>query len=166
MDDDTATTRSSSCMLSTDHARSHLANTSLINSQDRSISIEHQQLLAKLIRMKNQKKKHSLSSAVIKTSVESTSTDVNDVSRQKIKRFKSSHRKIRQVNDRASRFFLSLSVDSRRISQHHSYFHLRIVYQLLATIYLCQQYGQYHNRLLNNYHQATLSIHRRQSSNN
>jgi len=84
------------------HARSYLKTSSLINSNNNSISTQHQQLLSQLIRIENQKKNHlstSTLASLLQTPLQSRSllTDLNDPFQQKIKRFKTSHRKPNHV---------------------------------------------------------------------
>ncbi len=84
------------------HARSYLKTSSLINSNNNSISTQHQQLLSQLIRIENQKKNHlstSTLASLLQTPLQSRSllTNLNDPFQQKIKRFKTSHRKTNHV---------------------------------------------------------------------
>ncbi|CAF1407164.1 unnamed protein product [Adineta ricciae] len=80
------------------HARSHLKTSSLMNSSQNSMPTHHQQLLTQLIRLENHKKNHlsatSLAS-LLQSPIQSRSLsiDPNDSLQQKIKRFKTSHKK-------------------------------------------------------------------------
>jgi len=73
-----------------------------MNSNSNLITTQHQQLLAQLIRIENQKKNHlstSTLASLLQTPIQSRSlsTDPNDPFQQKIKRFKASHRKTNHV---------------------------------------------------------------------
>jgi hypothetical protein len=73
-----------------------------MNSNSNLISTQHQQLLSQLIRIENQKKNHlstSTLTSLLQTPIQSRSllTDLNDQFQQKIKRFKSSHKKTNHV---------------------------------------------------------------------
>lgn len=83
----------------THQSRSYLKNSSLMNSSTNLTSTQqHQQLLAQLLRIENQKKIHTLTS-LLQTPIQSRSlsTDPNDPLQQKVKRFKSSHKKSNSV---------------------------------------------------------------------
>lgn len=104
-DDDTvslATNADRSSHASHQHARSHLKTSSLMNSSHNLTAAQHQQLLAQLLRIDNQKKNH-LSTTTLASLLQkpiqsrSLSVDPNDPLQQKIKRFKSSHKKINHV---------------------------------------------------------------------
>lgn len=80
------------------HSRSYLKTSSLMNSNTNLTSSQHQQLLTQLLRIENQKKNHTLAS-LLQTPIQSRSLsiDPHDSLQQKIKRFKSSHKKSNQV---------------------------------------------------------------------
>jgi hypothetical protein len=72
------------------------------NNNNNLISSHHQQLLSQLIRIENQKKNHlstSTLTSLLQTPIHSRSlsNDLNDPFQQKIKRFKSSHKKTNHV---------------------------------------------------------------------
>lgn len=89
--------------LSTNHIRSHLKTSALMNSNSNlHHPTPHQRLVAQLIRIENQKKGH-LSPSTLASLLQSpihtrpVSTDLNDPFQQKIKRFKASHKKTNHV---------------------------------------------------------------------
>lgn len=89
--------------LSTNHIRSHLKNSALMNSNSNlHHPTPHQRLMAQLIRIENQKKGHLSSStlaSLLQTPIQTrpVSTDLTDPFQQKVKRFKASHKKTNHV---------------------------------------------------------------------
>jgi hypothetical protein len=85
------------------HARSRLKTSSLMNSNQNLTATQHQQLLAQLLRIENHKKNH-LSTSTLASLLQkpiqsrSLSVDPNDPLQQKVKRFKSSHKKTNHVS--------------------------------------------------------------------
>jgi len=102
----------------THQSRSYLKTSSLMNSNTSLSSSQHQQLLAQLLRIENQKKAHTLTS-LLQTPVQSRSLsiDPNDSLQQKIKRFKSSHKKSNST-DKLTQLLSSPTTSS--ISNVHS----------------------------------------------
>ncbi|CAF3404982.1 unnamed protein product [Rotaria sp. Silwood1] len=105
-DETTSTNQSSTSSLPTNHdryhhIRSHLKTSSLMNSNSNLTTIQHQQLLTQLMRIENQKK-NSLTTlaSLLQTPIQSQSlsTDSNDPFQRKIKKLKTSHRKINHTD--------------------------------------------------------------------
>ena len=176
-DDTTASSKSSTNNLSTNHdrhphhPRSHLKTSALMNSNSNPLTSQHQQLLAQLIRMKHLKKSQLLSNSsplshLLQSPFQTSSTravpnDVNDSFEQKVKRFKASHRKTNQVS------CLTLVISFHRLclcrrTNSLSCYHLPPLPQHRRfTMQLCQRHPHRHNRSLNVYHKAILLTHRR-----
>ncbi|CAF0922089.1 unnamed protein product [Rotaria sordida] len=123
-DETTSTNQSSISSLSTNqdqyhHTRSHLKTSLLMNSNSNLTNIQHQQLLTQLIRIENQKKNSLTTSTLanlLQTSIKSRSLsmDPNDPFQRKIKKLKTSHRKMNHT-DKLTQLLSSPTIPSSPI---------------------------------------------------